>query len=131
MEKTQKRDTVVLVVAFLALAVSLLTSFNRFAGAQFAAPLTGSPSTQTSVIVSHATSTQILAANSARRYALICDLDANNIHFAFNTQATTSSTYLAASGGCYEILGDSNLITTKLTGISTGAASSVVSVVEY
>lgn len=82
--------------------------------------------TQSTVSVSNASSTQILAANTARMYLLLQNNGANNIHVSLDgTTATTSDFVIASGGGSLELA--VGVPTGQINGLAlTGATDLVV-----
>lgn len=129
MTNTIKTITATFVGTLLAIAI-VLTLFPNVK-AQVFQVFTANPDTQTSVEVSHATSTQLVAGTSARQHLLVCNNDADTVHVAIGEQATTNHIPLAQNG-CWTFAPVyNNNHTRALNAISTGGATSTVSVVQW
>ena len=81
--------------------------------------------TQSTVSVSNLTSTQIVAANTDRKYLLLQNNGANNIHLSLDgTAATTSDFVLASGGGSLELA--EGVPTGQINGLALPASTALV-----
>ena len=80
---------------------------------------------QSVVSVSNTTSTEILAANSARKFLLLQNNGANNIHVSLDgTAATTSDFVVASGGGSLEL--STGVPTGQINGLAVTASTDLV-----
>ena len=81
--------------------------------------------TQSTVSVSNTTSTEILASNTARKYLLLQNNGANDIHLSMDgTAATTSDFVIASSGGSLELA--TGVPTGQINGLAVTASTDIV-----
>ena len=94
----------ILVIAGISLALlgvgTILSQRNL---GDSALPNTFLSATNSSVAVSAATSTSILALNGVRQYASICNDSANTVYLSFGATAFASKGYRLATATCLEI----------------------------